>query len=124
MFFNRPTGHKLVDRGDPSNYDYSVIDFTIDGAYHELDLSLIVPKGALAVLVQIEFICSAPDLLFRFRKLGNSYEMNCLRGNSDKAMGVNTVTGIVFCDSDRIIEYKLGNGVWLAFYFTVCGWFI
>ncbi|GAH71411.1 unnamed protein product, partial [marine sediment metagenome] len=45
----RPTG--FVDRGDPAAYDYAKEDLTIDGAWHDMDLSGIVSEFAKAVFI-------------------------------------------------------------------------
>lgn len=45
----KTTGLKLHKKADQQSYDFTQNDFTKDDAYHDLDLSGIVPAGAVAV---------------------------------------------------------------------------
>jgi len=124
MFFSRPAGHKYVDRGDPSGADFDETDLTVKGTWTEIDLSSIVPIGAVAVAIALE-VDTAPALAtIQFRKKGNT---NFIEGDGlttqilDKSI---RGTLILSCDSDRKIEYMLGDATWNEIDFVVKGWFI
>jgi hypothetical protein len=50
-----PIGTSYTARSDVAAYDFTKANFTIDGAWHTLDLSGIVPSGAKAVSLLVEF---------------------------------------------------------------------
>ena len=45
MFLSRKPGVKWTNRGNPSTWDYTKADFTVDYNYHLKDISAIVGKG-------------------------------------------------------------------------------
>lgn len=115
---------KFVDRGDPSAYDFTTASFTTDGTWRNLDLSSLVPSGALAVLIKVLVQDDAAQSLFVLRKDGNV--------NDKSAAGLYTqVANIYFSGlivvplpSTRIIEYLATNTVWDVIYIAVMGWWI
>jgi len=123
MFFSRPAGHKLVDRGDPDAYDYSVGDFTKDGLFHELDLSAIVPSNAKFIGIRAVVRCTAAQDYCIFRKKGNVNTKNAIQGYVSINDGYNSVMGNVPCNSTRIIEYSF-TANFTIINFCVCGWII
>jgi len=62
----KPPGFE--DRGDPAVYDYDKNDLTKDGAWHDLDLSGIVPENAKAVFIIGHVQGNGIDWTIMFRK--------------------------------------------------------
>ena len=76
MFFSRPAGHKFVDRGDPSELDFTLANFTLDDTWRELDLSSIIPIGTIAVFISLVVQNTDLGKLFSLRKAGNNFAYN------------------------------------------------
>ena len=112
----------FVDRGDPSVYDYLKADLTIDGAWHVMDLSAIVPEKAKAVFIAGHLEGVSAVWKIKFRKNGNSNEkvhggMETLRAGIERHRST-----IVALDSDRKIEYNADNQNWTTLSLIVKGW--
>jgi len=112
-----------IDRGDPSSYDYSQTDLTIDGLWHDLDLSGLVTAGAKLILLEGEIEASSVGYNIEFRKNGNSNEINhcgmeSLRNNEPRHRSC-----LVACDNSQKIEYKIDNQTWTTIDIAVRGWF-
>ena len=112
----------FVPRGDLAGVDYAV--FTADGAYHDLDLSAIVPAGAIAVYLRIIISDNATGSLFKVRKNGNTNEEDAIKFRTQVINLNNDLYGIVECDSNRIIEYQATNTTWSSINIAIIGWFI
>lgn len=116
------TGTTLVDRGDPASHDWQMGDLTADNAWHDLDLSSIVPAGATHVLLRVEADKATREIV-AFRQNGNvnEYNVSKLRFLLDSR----TKTGdcIVAVDGNRIIEYKI-SATLNYLNITVGGWWI
>jgi len=111
-----------VDRGDPSSYDYAKEDLTIDGAWHDMDLSGIVPAGAKAVFIIGHLQGNGADWTIMFRKKGNVNEVNhggmeTLRANVERHR-----SSIIALDTNRVIQYKVDNQAWTTLDLAVRGW--
>lgn len=111
-----------VDRGDPADYDYAKEDLTIDGAWHDLDLSGIVQEKAKAVFILGHLEGPAVDWKIQFRKNGNANEivhggMETLRAGIERHR-----SSIVALDDNRVIEYKADNENWTTLSIAVKGW--
>ena len=113
-----------VDRGDVSGWDFTLSDFTTDSQYRDLDLSAIVPAGAISIKVAIEAKNDSVSKSIYLRKNGNTsgYHVSRL---------MTTVAGVlcsnvfdVFCDSDQVIEYYAMNSAWTVIDIFIMGWFI
>lgn len=114
-----------IDRGDPAAFDFVKIDFTRDGAWHDLDLSSIVPAGAKAVNIRLEYNEFLASKHMQFRKNGNSNSKNVLIFKTSTVLGTRHNSGIVACDDDRIIEYKAdASATWMTLNLTVLGWIL
>jgi hypothetical protein len=110
------------DRGDPAAYDKVLAGFTRDSAWHDWDLSAIVPAGAKAVLMRLYGASSSGVGQVWLRENGNTNTMNI-------AMLVVRTTGaayqedvIVSIDTNRVIEYLANNITWTALNALVAGW--
>ena len=116
-------GHRFVDRGDPAAADFLIAALTGDGTWYDLDLSSIVPAGAVAVVYQIQLQDDAVGTSIKLRKNGNSNQVNISRIRTMVVDVTNYADLITACDSNRVIEYALNAGA------TVCniiikGWFV
>lgn len=112
----------FVDRGDPAAYDYAKEDLTIDGAWHDMDLSAIVSEKAKAVFIIGHLQGNGVDWKISFRKNGNVNEvvhggMETLRAGVERHR-----SSIVALDDDRKIEYKVDDENWDILSLAVKGW--
>ncbi len=113
-----------VDRGDPVAQDFDDADLTTDGAWHDLDLSSIVPNGAIAVALRLSVKDGAVDSRVRFRKNGNSNTANVAQIRTqviDLFINADLKVG---CDSNRVIEYWASSLAFTNIDITVKGWWI
>jgi len=111
-----------VDRGDPADYDYAKEDLTIDGAWHDMDLSAIVSEKAKAVFIIGHLEGAAVDWHIMFRKKGNVNEivhggMETLRAGVERHR-----SSIVALDDNRVIQYKIDDEAWTTLDLAVKGW--
>lgn len=111
-----------VDRGDPAVYDYNKEDLTIDGAWHDMDLSGIVSEKAKAVFIIGHLQGNGVDWHIMFRKKGNVNEiahggMETLRANVERHR-----SSVVSLDDDRVIQYKVDDEAWTTLDLAVKGW--
>lgn len=121
----RKAGHKFVDRGDPTDWDFEFADFELDATWRDLDLSSVVPSGAVAVLLRVEVRDDGGNNIFMLRENGNSNNFNVGRITSQVAAVYMRADVIVACDSNRIIEYYGGTTTtWNTVYITIAGWWI
>lgn len=95
----------FYDRGDPAAWDFTWINLNTDGAWHDLDLSAIVPNAAKAVLLRIRVQCGVVAKLLQFRKSGN---VNSLNTNGFRVQVANVVfEGDLVCAcTNGHIEYR------------------
>ena len=113
-----------VDRGDPAAYDVAVGALTTDGTYRDLDLSAIVPAGAVAIHLCGNIQDDTAGSNVAFRENGNSNAFNILAQATQVVNVTVYFDGIVKCDANRVIEYLATNTAWTAINITVRGWFI
>ena len=113
-----------VDRGDPVDYDFQVGDLTTDGAWHDLDLSSIVPEGATLVHLRILVMDGLTVQLLYIAEKGNSNAANSLFVQTQVANIVSFNEGIVKLDSSRVVQYKASNTTWTTMNIVVRGWYI
>lgn len=111
-----------VDRGDPATYDYAKTDLVLNGTWQTLDLSLIVPAGAKAVLLKSQLQSAAAGDKIRYRKNGNSNEINACGCESLRANVARTRLGITSIDANRVLEYNADNIAWTTLNIVVRGW--
>lgn len=112
------------DRGDPAGNDFTKVDLTTDGNWHDLDLSSIVPEHAKAVLLYYRFRSNTVDSYVSFRENGNVNTFNKEQGRIPVAGTVQDRTGIVSLDTNRKIEYRIQNIVWDFIDIVIRGWWL
>lgn len=115
---------RYVDRGDPAAWDFAVANFTTDGTWRDLDLSSIVPAGAVLVHYRMNLQDDLVASEVAYRKNGNSNGFNATGTRIQVANQVMVVDGFVACDSGRIIEYWATNTTFSVINFSVRGWWI
>jgi len=113
--------------GTLSGYDFTQADLTQDGNWHDLDLSAIVPAGAIAVKLEIGVLkATLAAETFMVRKNGSldEYNVGKVSATVDNrgAFGEKTV-GV---DTNRIIEYKetKSTGVLDVIQIVIKGWYL
>jgi len=116
-------GMQLVDRGDPASYDFTLPDFITDGNWHDLDLSVIVPDGARAVILGVNFTTEPAGSFMMFRKKGNVNEFNVWITRIENANNENNSEPVIFLDTNRKIQYKTSNLTFEEIKIIVLGWF-
>lgn len=112
----------MTDRGDPAAYDFTTVDFTTNGAWHDLDLSGVVPAGAKTVCLGMHIADNIPGVDFYLRKNGNANAVNQTWMEILVANAYVHADAIVQIDTDRKIEYWASNTTWSAIFLTVKGW--
>lgn len=113
----------FTDRGDPTGYDYTQLTLTIDGAWHTLDLSALVPEGATAIILRVQAVNTGAIASIYFRKNGNSNAYNVSRVETQTLTTTALADAIVFCDTARRIQYLIANvGTWASITIVVAGW--
>lgn len=111
-----------IDRGDPSSVDFSKTDFTIDGYWHVLDLSNIVPEGATLIHFSVAALVPFDDITMAFVKNGsvnkkNGATIRVPHGNKEYYK-----SDWVACDVNRKIEYWISDVTWTTLDVLVRGW--
>lgn len=105
MLFSRPAGHSYIDRGFITANDYRIDDFTLDGAWHTLDLTSIIGKGIVVCMLLVYIKGDAAGLYIRFKENGADNDYNVYAAFTQVANVGIFAFGIVAPDSDSIIEY-------------------
>ena len=114
----------FVDRGDLDSYDFTTPDFITDGKEHDLDLSRIVKKGAISVLLGTSVYGERPDSFITFKPKENSNNINiALTGITIKKV-VTYLDLICSIGRSRILTYKATNTPWTWIYLYVKGWWV
>jgi len=111
-----------VDRGDPATQDYAAGDLTKDGAWHDLDLSAIVPAGAKAVLFSARLRNTGTTKWLQLRKNGNANSWNVAIALTQVAVLYYDADLVVPVDTDRKINYATSSTGWIDIRLTVKGW--
>jgi len=114
----------LVNRGDPANWDKNVGDLTTNGAWQDLDLNLLVPAGAIAIVLRCTIAAALVNAILTLRKNGNAQEKNINAMRTTVADIEESAQHVVFCDAGRVIEYKASDTAWTQLSMLVAGWYI
>lgn len=110
----------FVDRGDPASADWTKATLTLDGSYHALDCSSIVPSNAIAILFDVSI---DGMIYFNMRKNGNS-NLFVIAEIHEQTKAANRGQLLVACDEDQVVEYKGQNITPTTCNVSVAGWFI
>jgi hypothetical protein len=118
------TATKKVDRGDPAAVDKVVGDFGTTGAWTDMDLSAIVPAGALFVDLSFEVQATAAGFGLTLRKKGNANGPASISARSQAANVLVPAFGSIACSTGRVIQYYLDAATWTAINLTVLAWYL
>jgi hypothetical protein len=113
----------IMRSGDPSTNDYTTASFTKDSAWHDLDLSTIVPAGTVGVVIKVVGQNNTNNVSFSIKPKGTT---NTIVGSTAL-----TVANVIFaevliisCDANRFIQYFYENtGTWTSTNVSVIGYF-
>lgn len=112
-----------VERPDYEGWDFRLIDLTADNVWHELDLSAIVPEGAVAVNLHVKGTSDDISACIHLRKHGYGWEKATCRFRLQIANHLIAFHPTVGISTDRKIDYKSTIVVWSVLsYLTVKGW--
>ena len=114
---------QYVDRGDHDANDFEVGSFSTDPGWHDLNLSGIVPAGAIAVHISVAVSGPQSGWTTWFRENGNVNSSNSARIITQVAGIAIFQDMIVVLDSNRIIEYRTVEYM-TEIDFNVRGWFL
>lgn len=99
-------------------------DLTLDGAYHDWDMSSIIPINTQAVLIQLNLQALVSNGFFLFREKGIGAVVNVSQAQTAVA-GVLVREMLVAVPSQgRILEYLGKNTTWTSITIFVMGWWI
>lgn len=124
MFFRQAAGNIYIYRGDPASYDWTIGDFVKDDAYHDLDLSSIIPVGTKLVHLHCIGRCDTVGAHIQFRKNGQSNGINNAVLNMQGANITIAADLFVQPDADRKIEYDIFADTWAIINLVVRGWLV
>lgn len=114
--------HMYVDRGDPDNYDFVLGDLSVDGGWHDLDLSAIIPITAKAVLIMGMIEGTNVNWNITFRRKGNTNEYNHDMMSTLRAGVLRHRDNIVSVGPNRVIEYRVDDEAWSELNLIIRGW--
>lgn len=114
--------HGFVDRGDPAVWDWSRETLAQDSAWHDLDLSAIVPVDTKGVAFNVFLKNTFVNKEFYLRRKGN---VNIIVTSSKRTQVANVVIRADLtcaCDENRKIQYWITANGWTSIYLVVKGW--
>ncbi|KKM23496.1 hypothetical protein LCGC14_1614660, partial [marine sediment metagenome] len=102
--------------------DFFAGDLTKDGAWHDLDLSGIIPAGTKRVMLRVQIIALATIGVMKVKTKGNAQDVNVDIASMETNGFPENTTLLVVPDADGIIEYWMSNVTYLTVIVTVAGW--
>ena len=112
----------IVDRGSTPHYDFYRDDFTIDGSFHELDLSEIVPEGAKSVLISVQGTASTDNAFAFFAKPPGTGNENIGTLILPTRLELIVVNISVALSDDRKISYRIDSTTWYNLQLIIRAW--
>lgn len=109
-------------RGDIAAFDWTVVDFTADNAWHDLDLSGIVPAGTRCVMFRLDLRDNLVGRTFWLRRDGNVNVHNASGIVTQVANVYNRIQLVCPCSINRMVEYKVPVGGIDIINLVVVGW--
>ena len=119
-----PPSSALVIRPQYTSEDFLLVDFTNDNAWHDLDLSGIVPDKAYAVIVNLRIGATYYPESTRWRTKGSTTEFGAVKAGTYPVGSYRWHQLIIACDSNRVIQYRNSSGSWTTLDFNIYGWFL
>ena len=114
-------GHRFYGRSGIAAV-FSLASLTTDGAYHDLDLSLIIPNGTVAVLLRVSLIDDAVGSYILFRKKGDANVHRVMVVRSQVANIWNDADGIMPIGESKKLQYQTSNLTFSDMLIVVKGW--
>jgi len=114
----------FVDRGDPSNFDFTLTDFTTDGVWHSLDVSAIVPAAARMIQLGVSIEDNIAASKVQFRKNGNSNEINTISIETQVKNIARSANGFIPAAGNGLIDYKADNATFISINLYIKGWLV
>lgn len=112
------------DRGNVENIDFTLPFFITDNAWHDLDLSAIVPAGARFVLFHTYIKNFTVGKAFYIQTKGNPDAHNISRIEAQiSGLGLRA-DWTCPVNSNRKCEYRAHVGGWSVINLTVKGWWL
>lgn len=124
---NRQTGNfgmRYIDRGDIASNDFEIGDLTLDGNWHDLDLSGIIPTGKLFVKFTVVGRSIAAGRYMQFKVDGYENVINIENHVTQAANIYYAVVLWLISDNTQKIQYRFENATWNVANITVLGWFV
>lgn len=115
-------GGIYIQRGGDPVSDYTQATLTEDSAWHDLDLSAIIPVGAKAVSLSVAAKDGTVGQQLYIRPNGTTNNQYALVVNIQVANVWMSAQGFIALDSNRVVEYYLSSGMDYSG-ITVTGWF-
>ena len=119
-----PPASALVIRPQYTSEDFTLPDFNNNNAWHDLDLSGIVPDKAYAVVVNLRVHTVSFTASTRWRRKGSTTEWGVVKAGTAPSANFRWHQLIIACDSNRVIQYRNTTGTWTTMDFNVYGWFL
>lgn len=107
-----------------ANPDFQLGDMIRDNAWHDLDLSAIVPDGAGCIAFEVRLRAAIGGKALRLRRKGNTTE-HPRSMESSYAGNINNWSDMsVSCNAGRVIQYRMSGDPWSNFELSVKGWWL
>lgn len=123
MFISRKGGLSYVARAEQTAYDYDQTSLTKDGAWHDLDLSAIIPASAKLVLLRVGASYTAGGSYFRIGKQGDTNSFSVVNVATQVANIINEQTALVPVVNQKI-RYWCTAVSFSSLRLLVLGWFL
>ncbi len=111
-----------INRGDPAVKDFETVDFTIDNAWHDLNLTAIIPAMTGFLFCTVEINYNAIGRLVQFRTKGNVNRPNVSAIRSVAVNSPNVADITIPTAGNQIIQYKIEHTDFLNISLTVKSW--
>jgi len=118
-------GQEWVFRDWLNSLDYMHTDLTLDGSWHDLDLSEIIPVGTTLVLIALKLMHSVARKTIRFRRKGSANNTVLTARTTGESMSVLETSLMVQPDTDGIIQYRADSTAsWGTIHIRLMGWLV
>lgn len=108
---------------DPVAWEFELTGLIEDDAWHDLDLSALLPPSAVSVIMSIEFAASSAGVDIKFRKNGLSNVFDSQQLRNQVANIIIKTQMVVNCDTSRVIEYILDSPNTTIVNIAITGWY-
>jgi len=115
-------GDVTVYRGNVTEADWEAADLTIDDAYHDLDLSSVVPVGTTHVQMVVQGLSADITMAFQLKEKDSTNAVVARNMNIRVTVKPYMRETWLAVNADRIVEYNSTVGTWLMLRLTVTAW--